>query len=50
MGVIIHLITYVVPASTIDDTVFTNMDASSKFALALLPNVNLWLVFNLSSC
>lgn len=44
MGVVIHILTYVVPSSAIDNDEFTEMSGSSKIALALLPNVAMWLV------
>ena len=42
IGLLIHLITYIVPAALIDDTVFSTLSSSSKFALAIFPNINLW--------
>jgi hypothetical protein len=44
IGVIVHLITYIVPSSLIDDSVFPTLAGSAKFGLAILPNVNLWCV------
>ena len=53
-GVIVHMITYIIPSAYIDDQQYTEMGTGSKLALALLPNINLWwgikILVSLSYC
>ncbi|TRY70235.1 hypothetical protein TCAL_12705 [Tigriopus californicus] len=41
-GVIVHVLTFIGPATSINDEVYMTMAFGSKMALAIMPNVGLW--------
>ena len=44
MAIVIHLMSFVVPSSYIDNDEYTVMSAAAKISFSLIPNINLWYI------